>query len=134
MATTLRTEDRSKLAAIIRAKVRRGSDATKAARIRLAMKRITDAFTWGALEEDDYRKLGDLRAQLSVVERQPDEQKILEATRLAHDIPAAWATGSPDQRRRIVWSVFEIIRIRGAGLSASGRSQRPRRCSRSHVR
>ena len=77
------------------------------------MKRITDAFTWGALEENDYRKqLGDLRAQLAVVERQPDEQKILEATRLAQDIPAAWATASADQRRRIVWSVFEIIRIR----------------------
>jgi acyl-CoA reductase-like NAD-dependent aldehyde dehydrogenase len=60
-----------------------------------------------------YRKqLGDLRSQLSVVERQPDEQKILDATRLAQDIPAAWATASPDQRRRIVWSVFDIIRIR----------------------
>jgi len=32
------------------------------------MKRLTDAFTWGELEEDDYRKqLGDLRAQLAVV-------------------------------------------------------------------
>lgn len=112
-ATTLRVEDRTKLAAIIRAKVRRGSDATKAARVRQAMKRITEAFTWGALEEDDYRKqLGDLRAQLAVVERQPDEQRILEATRLAQDIPVAWATASPDQRRRIVWSTFEIIRIR----------------------
>jgi DNA invertase Pin-like site-specific DNA recombinase len=112
-ATTLRVEDRTKLAAIIRAKVRRGFDATKAARVRQAMKRITDAFTWGALEEDEYRKqLGDLRAQLAVVERQPDEQRILEATRLAQDIPAAWATASPDQRRRIVWSAFEIIRVR----------------------
>lgn len=53
-----------------------------------------------------------LRAQLSVVERQPDEREILEATRLAQNIPAAWATASPDQRRRIVWSVFDIIRIR----------------------
>jgi hypothetical protein len=43
---------------------------------------------------------------------QPDEQKFLEATRLAQDIPAAGATASADQRRRIVWSVFEIIRIR----------------------
>ena len=112
-ATTLRAEDRMKLAATIRAKVRRGSDATKAARVRLAIKRITDAFAWGALEEDDYRRqLGELRSQLSVVERQPDEQKILDATRLAQDIPAAWATASPDQRRRIVWSVFDIIRIR----------------------
>jgi hypothetical protein len=65
----------------------------------------------------DYRKqLGDLRSQLSVVERQPDEQKILDATRLAQDISAAWATASPDQRRRIVWSVFDIIRIRGGRI------------------
>src|SRR5207249_5933602 len=35
-----------------------------------------------------------------------------EAPQLAQDIPAAWATGSPDERRRIVWSVFEIIRLR----------------------
>lgn len=58
------------------------------------------------------QQLADLRAQLAVVERQPEEQTILEATRVAQDIPAAWATASPDQRRRIVWSVFEIIRIR----------------------
>lgn len=103
-ATTLRVDDRTKLAAIIRAKVRSGSDTAKAARLRQAMKRITDAFTWGALEEDDFRKqLGDLRAQLAIVERQPDERKFLEeATRLAQDIPAAWATASADQRRRIV--------------------------------
>ena len=98
-------EDRTKPAAIIRAKLRRGFDATKAARVRQALKRITDAFAWGAPQEDEYRKqLGELRAHLAVVERQPDEQRILEATRLAQDIPAAWATASADQRRRIVWS------------------------------
>lgn len=37
-ATTLRVEDRAKLAVIIRAKVRRGSDATKAARLRQAVR------------------------------------------------------------------------------------------------
>jgi len=52
-----------------------------------------------------------LRAQLAVVERQPEEQTILEAMRVARDIPVAWATASADQRRRIVWSVFETIRI-----------------------
>jgi hypothetical protein len=36
-------------------KVRRGSDAVKATRIRIAIKRLTDAFTWGAIEKDDYR-------------------------------------------------------------------------------
>jgi hypothetical protein len=98
-------------------KVRRGSMRPKAARVRWAMKRITDSFTGGALEEDDYRKqLGDLRAQPALVERKPDEEKILGATRLAQDIPAAWARVSADQRRRIVWSTFEIIRIRGGKI------------------
>lgn len=77
-AMTLRPEDRVKLAAIIRAKVRRGFDPAKAGRVRLAIKRITDAFTWGALEEDEYRRqLTDLQGQLAIVERQPEEQKIL---------------------------------------------------------
>jgi len=56
---------------------------------------------------------------------------ILEATRVAQDILAAWTTASTDQHRGIVWSVFDIIRIRE--LSASGRTQRLRRCSHSHV-
>jgi hypothetical protein len=90
-----------------------------------------------ALEEDDYRKqLRDLRAQLSDVERQPDEQKVdeqkvLEATRLAQDIPAAWETASPDQRRRIVRSVFESSGSAREGSSACGRGQ-PRATARAH--
>jgi hypothetical protein len=41
-------------------------------------------------------------------------------TRLAQDIPTAWGTAMPDQRRRIVWSVFETIRI-GDGRVVSAR-------------
>jgi hypothetical protein len=74
---------------------------------------LADARPTASRASDDYRRqLEDFRAQLAIVEHQPDEQKILDATRLAQDIPATWATASADQRRRIVWSTFEIIRVR----------------------
>ena len=48
------------------------------------MKRLTDAFTWGGIEEDEYRpQLADLRAQLERSERAPDERRTLEAVRIA---------------------------------------------------
>jgi len=66
-ALTLEPRDLARAAAIVRAKLHRGSDAQKATRIGTAMKRITEAFTWGALEEVDYRQqLETLRAQLAV--------------------------------------------------------------------
>ncbi len=42
---------------------------------------------------------------------------------MAQDIPAAWATASSDQRRRIVWSVLEIIRIEGRIVSVRPRAR-----------
>ena len=97
---TLDAERLARVAALVRVKLRRGSDVQKAARIRQAMKRTTDAFTWGALEEDDYRRqLEDLRTQLARSEQAPEEHRILEATRLAQDIPAAWAAASPQNRK-----------------------------------
>ncbi len=78
-----------------------------------AIKRITDAFTWGALEEDDCRQqLADLRAQLAVVERQPGGADDPRGDARGAGHPGHVAKASPDQRRRIVWSVFETIRIR----------------------
>jgi len=68
----------------VRAQLLRGTDAGKASRLRTAMKRLTDAFTWGALEEDDYRaQLSDLRSQIERAEQVPDERRILEATQMA---------------------------------------------------
>lgn len=118
---------RTRVAEIIRAKVRRGSDAAKATRIRTAIKRLTDAFTWGAIEEDDYRaQLVDLRTQLVVSEHLPDERRIVEATTTAQDIPRAWVLATPEQRRRIVWSTFSLIRV-GDGRVTAVRPAGPRR-------
>ena len=103
----------------MRAKVRRGSDAAKASPIRTAIKRLTDAFTWGAIEEDDYRgQLAELRAQLAVSEHLPDEHRILEATAIAQDIPRAWGLATPEQRRWIVWSTFSLIRVGDGRVTA----------------
>lgn len=61
-AVALDDKRRTRAIEVVRAKVRRGSDAAKATRLRTAIKRLTDAFTWGAIEEDDYRaQLADLR-------------------------------------------------------------------------
>jgi len=118
-ALTLEPRDLARAAAIVRAKLNRGSDAQKATRIRTAMKRIIEAFTWGALEEVDYRQqLETLRAQLAVAEEAPQEQRILEATRIAQDIPRTWALATPEQRKRMVWSVFNRIRISSGAIAS----------------
>ncbi len=118
-AVALDAERRTRVTAIVRAKVRRGSDAAKASRIRTAIKRLTDAFTWGAIEEDDYRgQLAELRAQLAMSEHLPDEHRILEATAIAQDIPRAWGLATPEQRRRIVWSTFSLIRVGDGRVTA----------------
>lgn len=81
------------------------------------MKRATDAFTWGALEEDDYRRqLDNVRTQLARSEQVPEERRILEATRLAQDIPAPWEAASPQKRKRMVWTIFSRIRISGGRI------------------
>lgn len=81
-ATAMRDKDKARVATLVRAHLLRGTDAGKASRLRIAMKRLTDAFTWGALEEHDYYRaqLADLRSQIERVEQVPDERRIVEAT------------------------------------------------------
>ena len=80
----LNATSRTKVTGIIRARLSRGSDVTKAARIRSAIKRLTDAFKWNGIEEDDYRQqLRELQAELALCERVPDERRMLEAMRIA---------------------------------------------------
>ena len=84
------------------------------ARLRVAIKRITDAFTWGAIEEDDYRaQLADLRAQLGRVEQLPEERRILEATQMAAEFASTWREASPEVQRRITWTLCSRILIDG---------------------
>jgi len=46
----------------------------------------------------------------------PEEHRILEATRLAQDIPAAWEAASPQNRKRMIWAIFNRIRISGGTI------------------
>jgi len=123
-ATTLRDEDKARIATLVRAQLLRGTDAGKASRLRIAMKRLTDAFACGALKEDDYRaQLADLRSQIERVEQVPDERRILEATQLALDFVGTWTEASPEVQRRITWAICSRVKIeRGTvtGGSAEG--------------
>jgi len=111
-ATALRDGDKARVAKLVRAQLLRGSDAGKASRLRVAMKRLTDAFTWGAIEEDDYRaQLGDLRAQLERTEQVPDERRILEATQMALDFVGTWSEASPEVQRRITWAICSRVKV-----------------------
>ena len=47
-----------------------------------------------------------------------DELRILEAIRIAQDIPRAWALAAPEQRKRTVWSVFNRIRISSGAIAS----------------
>lgn len=112
MATTLRDQDRARIAKLVRAHMLHGADAGKAARLGVAIKRLTDAFTWGALEEDDYRsQLADLRAQLGRVEQLPEERRILVAPKMAADFASTWQEASPEVQRRITWTICSRILI-----------------------
>jgi DNA invertase Pin-like site-specific DNA recombinase len=108
----LPSDQRARLASLVRAKLAKGSDAAKASRLRAAIRRLTDAFTWGGIEDEDYRaELRRLRADLDGVTRLPDEHRILEAVRLAQDVPKVWDLAKPERRRQLVWEMFESITI-----------------------
>jgi hypothetical protein len=51
----------------------------------------------------------DVGGQIARAENLVDEQRILEAIRLAQDIPRVWTVATPEQRRRIVRNVMERI-------------------------
>ena len=109
---TLPADQRTRLTALVRARLSKGSDAEKVSRLRAAIKRLTDAYTWGGIEEDEYRsELRRLRTDLATVERLPDERRILEAVRLAQDVPMVWDAARPERKRQLVWAIFESVKI-----------------------
>lgn len=92
------------------------------------------AMRWGGIDEADYREQpADLRSQLAISERAPEERRILEAVRLAQDIPRLWAAVTAEQRRRTVWSTSETDQdLRGPsdlGDPAAGARLAPGRSS-----
>ena len=42
----------------------------------------------------------------------------MEATRIAQEIPRAWTLATPEQRKRMVWSVFNRSRISRAAIAS----------------
>ncbi|HEV8655023.1 MAG TPA: recombinase family protein, partial [Candidatus Limnocylindria bacterium] len=103
---------RPRLAALVRAKVARGRDEASAERLRAAMKRLTDAYTWGGIGEADYREqLAALREQLAKSDRAPDERRVMEAIRVAQDFGLAWDKARPERRHEMVSLLFESVTI-----------------------
>jgi len=114
-----------KVAALVRAKARGSGTAQsaeraatlRAATLRTAIKRLTDAYTWGALGEADYReKLRELKNQLELVDAAPDERRMMTAIKLAQDLAAAWELARPERRKQLVAELFETVRVGGGRI------------------
>lgn len=92
-----------KLAALIRAKLSRGTDAVKADRLGEAIKRLTNAYTWSGLPEDEYRdQLRGLQAQLARAEHKTDEARIVASVKLAQDLVSSWDAATPERRKQLL--------------------------------
>jgi len=65
-AVVLSPGERARVAAIVRSRLERTMGAAKESSIRLAVKRLTDAFVYGGIGDADYREeLRKLQAQLA---------------------------------------------------------------------
>ena len=109
-----------KVAALVRAKARgQGSlqSVERAATVRGAIKRLTDAYTWGALGEADYREqLRELQTQLEHLDSAPDERRMMTAIRVAQDLAATWERARPERRKQLVAELFDTIRVGGGRI------------------
>ena len=113
-AMTLPNEYKPRLVAIIRAKLAKRSDAAKAEKLRAAMKRLTDGYTWGGVDESDYRsQLKRLQTDLAAAMEQPEEHRMLAAVKLAQNLPTLWDAASPERRKELFWSMFEKATVKG---------------------
>ena len=128
LAVVLPANLKVEVAALVRAKARgsgTAQSAEKAATLRTAIKRSTDAYTWGALGEADYReKLRDLKEQLERVDAAPDERRMMTAIKLAQDLAAAWELARPERRKQLIAALFETVKIAGGRIVSV--SPRPR--------
>ncbi len=118
-ALTLPVVLRSRLAALVRAKVTHGTDPAAAERLRAAIKRLSDAYTWGGIGEADYREqLAELREQLGRADRAPDERRVMEAIHVAQDVGLAWDEARPERRREMLGLLFESVSVGGKRVVA----------------
>ena len=109
-----------RVAALVRAKARgRQSTQTveRSSAVRQAIKRLTDAYTWGGLSEADYRsQLSGLQVQLERLDAAPDERRMMTAIRLAQDLAATWQVARPERRKQLLAELFETIGIGGGRI------------------
>ena len=85
--------------------------------MRGAIKRLTDAYTWGALGEADYREqLRRLQAQLEHLDTAPDERRMMTAIRVAEDLAATWERARPERRKQLIAELFDTIRVGGGRI------------------
>ncbi len=90
-----------------------------AERVRGAIKRLTDAYTWGGADEAEYRaQLAALHEQLAKAERAPDERRIMDSIRVAQDLAMAWDRTQPERRRQILALLFERVTVGAKRLVA----------------
>ena len=126
-ALTLSAALKVRLAALVRDKLSKNTDQESAAKIRLSIKRLTDAFAWGGLGEADYREqLVWAQRQLERVNGTPDERRIVQATRLAADVPTLWRSARPERRKELVATLFESITVAGGSVSRGPAQPRAR--------
>ncbi len=110
---------RTRVAALVRAKVTRGANALAVERVRGAIKRLTDAYTWGGADEAEYRaQLAALHEQLAKAERAPDERRIMDTIRVAQDLAVAWDRTQPERRRQMLTLLFERVTVGAKRLVA----------------
>ncbi len=109
-----------RVAALVRARTQAALGADdRTATVRQAMKRLTDAYTWGGITEADYREeLSTLQRSLGRLEAKPDEQRTLAAIRLAQDLAGSWRRAKPQRRKQIVELLFDRVTVKGGSIVA----------------
>ena len=84
-----------------------------AERLRTAMRRLTDAYTWCGVGEADCREpRTSLREQLAKAHRAPDERRVMGLSRRA-DFGLAWEKARPERRHEMLDVLFGSVTIGG---------------------
>jgi hypothetical protein len=67
----------------------------------------------------DYRdQLRALKAELVRTQKAPDQRRIIQATKLAEDLPALWRAARPERRKQLLSTLFETIKVSGGRVTA----------------
>ena len=112
-AVVLSPAERIRVAAIVRARLERTRGTASETKVRLAIKRLTDAFVYGGIGDADYREeLQKHQAQLASAQTAPDERRTLSAIKVAQDFATAWDRSRPERKKQLLSTMFEAVKIR----------------------